>query len=474
VQQGQRLVVVSNRVPPASAVTPQDGNGSAPVGGLVSAIKPTMEKYGGLWLGWSGRSTQRRGGYEPTVSDLGPVQLATLDFAEEEASMYYIGYSNRTLWPLLHSFPGRVVIRHDTYRFYRRINRRFAEALFSVLKPGDQVWVHDFHLFHLGFELRQLGWTGSIGFFLHVPFPAADIFSILPWSKDTLEALLHYDLVGVHTDRYLRNLHDALDSELGGSVDSSGVYSYGALSSKLGVYSIGIDPSVFQEKTMLGSRSLTEELSLNLNPSHRLIIGVDRLDYTKGIPHRLRAFERMLEQHSNLRGKVIYVQISSPSRTRVPEYIQEKEQVERLVGQINGRFSEANWVPIRYLYRSYPQNVLARFYHDADVAMVTPLRDGMNLVAKEFVAAQGEENPGVLVLSQFSGAATSLVDAVIVNPYDVDGMAEATYRALRMPLAERLARSKSLMKDVFTDTAASWSESFLDDLKLNSRRAPVN
>ena len=445
-----------------------------PVGGLVSAVKPTMERYGGIWLGWTGSSTQRRGTHEPTISDLGAVQLATIDLAEDEASMYYTGYSNRTLWPLLHSFPGRVVIRHDTYRFYRRINKRFADALFSILKPGDQVWIHDFHLFHVGLELRQLGWTGSIGFFLHVPFPAHDIFSILPWAKETLEALLHYDLVGVHTERYLRNLHDTLDWELGGSLDSRGVYSNKGLSSKLGVYSIGIEPSIFQREASRMGQRLTEEISLSEDPNHRLIIGVDRLDYSKGIPHRLRAFERMLEHHSHLRGKVTYVQISSPSRTRIPEYIQEKEHVERLVGQINGRFSDANWVPVRYLYRSYPQNELAGFYHDADVGMVTPLRDGMNLVAKEFIAAQGQENPGVLVLSQFSGAASSMLDAVIVNPYDIDGTAEATYRALRMPLAERQASNKTLMEGVFQNDASAWSTSFLNDLKLYSTRAYVS
>ncbi len=251
-----------------------------PVGGLVSAVKPTMERYGGIWLGWTGSSTQRRGTHEPTITDLGAVQLATLDLAEDEASMYYTGYSNRTLWPLLHSFPGRVVIRHDTYRFYRRINKRFAEALLSILKPGDQVWIHDFHLFHAGLELRQLGWTGSIGFFLHVPFPAHDIFSILSWAKETFEALLHYDLVGVHTERYLRNLNDTLDWELGGSLDSRGVYSYRSLSSKLGVYSIGIEPSIFQRESTHAGRWLTEEISLSEDPNHRLITGVDRLDYS--------------------------------------------------------------------------------------------------------------------------------------------------------------------------------------------------
>ena len=210
-------------------------------------------------------------------------------------------------------------------------------------------------------------------------------------------------------------------------------------------------------------RGLVQELSISPSSDHKLIIGVDRLDYTKGIPHRLRAFERLLESHPSLRGKVTYVQISSPSRTRVPEYIQEKEQVDRLVGQINGRFSEADWVPIRYLFRSYPQDDLARFYRNADVGLVTPLRDGMNLVAKEFVAAQSE-NPGVLVLSRFSGAASSLTDAVIVNPYDVDGMAEATYQALRMPLAERQRRLNNMMEVVYKFTAVDWSDAFCTDL----------
>lgn len=384
--QTQRLVVVSNRVPPQSAVISEGGNRSVPVGGLVSAVKPAMEAEGGLWFGWSGKSTHRSGNSSPNVTELGSIQLATVDLSEDEVSLFYTGYSNRTLWPLLHSFPGRVVIRHDTYRAYRRINRRFAEALASLLRPGDMVWVHDFHLFHLGRELRQLGWSGRLGFFLHVPFPPADIFAILPWAKDTLEAMVNYDVIGVHTERYKTNLIDTLQSELGGSFQDS-VFTHGDLSSKLGVYTIGIDPSFFQQDLDEDTRGLAEELSLQTSPDHKLIIGVDRLDYTKGIPHRLRAFERLLERHPALRGKLTYVQISSPSRTRVPEYVQEREQVERLVGQINGRFSEAGWVPIRYLYRSYPQQELVRFYRDSDVSLITPLRDGMNLVAMEFVAA---------------------------------------------------------------------------------------
>ena len=456
-----RLVVVSNRVPPSEAISPEKSR-DMPVGGLVSAVKVAMQERGGLWFGWSGGSTQRRSSDQPVIKDLGGVKLATIDLSEDEVSLFYTGYANRTLWPLLHYLPSRVVIRRDLYRAYRRINRRFAEALCGLLEPGDIVWVHDFHLFHLGQELRRLGWEGKIGFFLHVPFPSADIFSILPWAAETLKSLLSYDLVGVQTERYLRNLIDSLKMELDGT-HADGVFTSEGLSTRLGAYEIGIEPSIFQQAPSDQGRSPMDMMSISTAPGHKIILGVDRLDYTKGIPHRLRALERLLEHHSSLRGRVTYVQISSPSRTRVPEYIQEKEQVDRLVGHINGRFSEAGWVPIRYLYRSFPQHELAELYRDADVGMVTPLRDGMNLVAKEFVAAQ-RDDPGVLVLSRFSGAASSLVDAVIVNPYDIEGTAEATYRALRMGLSERKRRCSAMMATVNKHTATSWSDDFTRDL----------
>lgn len=418
-----------------------------------------MEQSGGMWLGWSGRSTRRRVTTGPTVRIFGRIQLATMDLSDDEVSLFYLGFSNRTLWPLLHSFPTRVVIRHDTYRAYRRINLRFAQALMPMLRSDDIVWVQDFHLFHLGYELRRLGWNGKLGFFLHVPFPPVEIFNIMPWSGGTLEALLHYDLVGLHDERYLHNLVDALDVELGGESNGD-FYTYRGKTARLGVFPIGIDPDTFRPREDGHQHNLSDELGLAAVPDRRLILGVDRLDYTKGIPHRLRIFERLLERHPNLGGNLIYIQISSPSRTRVPEYVQEKEQVERLVGQINGRFSEAGWVPIRYLYRSYSQTELAGFYHETDVCLVTPLRDGMNLVAKEFVAAQDIDSPGVLVLSRFTGAASTMKDAVIVNPYDIDGTAEATYRALRMPVSERRRRNRSLLSVVERHSSRNWSDSF--------------
>ena len=461
----RRLIVVSNRVPPGSSFESQ-GRGEAAAGGLVTAVRAAMEQTGGLWFGWSGRSTRRRATSGPTVRIYGRIQLATMDLSDDEVSLFYLGFSNRTLWPLLHSFPTRVVIRRDTYRAYRRINTRFAQALLPFLTDDDLVWVQDFHLFHLGYELRRLGWRGKLGFFLHVPFPPSEIFRIMPWSRATLEALLHYDLVGVHDDRYKRNLVDAMDVELGGELNGD-AYTHGGNSVRLGVFPIGIDPDAFKPHEEGHEHILADELGLAEVPDRKLILGVDRLDYTKGIPHRLRVFERMLERHPNLGGKVLYVQISSPSRTRVPEYVQEKEQVERLVGQINGRFSQMGWVPIRYLYRSYAQSELAGFYHDADVCLVTPLRDGMNLVAKEFVAAQDVDSPGTLVLSDFTGAASTMTDAVIVNPYDIEGTAEATYRALRMPVDERRRRNRSLLSVVERDSSQNWSDSFCAALQEN-------
>ena len=331
-----------------------------------------------------------------------------------------------------------------------------------MLGPDDLVWVHDYHLFNVGESLRQLGWRGRTGFFLHVPFPPAEIFSILPWADQILEGLLHYDVVGVQTDRYLHNLIDTLDTELGGTM-VNGAYVHNGMSARLGVYHIGIELASFEQVVPATGKSLADRLSMPSSPDHKMIVGVDRLDYTKGIPERLRAFERLLEHVPALRGRVTLVQISSPSRTRVPEYIREKEQVELLVGQINGRFSEAEWVPIRYLYRSFPHSDLARLYRDADVCMVTPLRDGMNLVAKEFVASQGDD-PGVLVLSKFCGAADSMEEALLVNPYDIDGTAEVTHDAIRMPAPERRRRWSALMEGVRQHTSQSWSQSFRSDL----------
>ncbi len=437
------------------------------MGGLVSAVQAALEQYGGLWFGWSGTTTERRLAVEPAVARSGGIDVGAMNLTADEVNLFYSVFANRTLWPLLHAFPNFVQLRHDAYRGYRRVNRRFAEGLYPLLRNGDAVWVQDYHLIPLGSELRRMGWQGKIGFFLHTPFPAAEVFSILPWARQLLEEFVSYDLVGFHTNRYAHNFLDTLQAEIGGAVDV-GVFDGRSGTVGAGVYPIGTDPDQFQKWTREAGETETTGLLQRLLPRRpverkKVVLGVDRLDYSKGIPQRLRAFEAMLDRYPAVRGKVTLIQISAPSRSRVPEYVQERERVDGLVGRINGRFAEADWVPVHYLYRSYNQEELAGFFREADVCLVTPLRDGMNLIAKEFVASQGAD-PGVLVLSRFCGAAETMKEALIVNPYDLEGTAEAMHSALAMTHRERRRRWMALYEDVQSNTAKAWADNFLADL----------
>jgi trehalose 6-phosphate synthase len=458
----RRLVMVSNRVPPVGAVIAARDRALQPVSGLVSALRPVIDEMEALWFGWSGRSTTRRGDSAPSVWRAGSTQFATLDLPSGDANLYYTAFSNRALWPVLHSFPDRAVIRRQAYGGYRRVNRRFAQSLLSVLQPGDLVWVHDYHLFLLGQELRDLGWDGKIGFFLHVPFPSADIFTILPWARPLLEGLLAYDLVGLQIRRYARNLIDTLSSEVGGAQIGE-YFVHEGRRTRVGVYPVGTEPAALLQNADNARRDRATPRLRRMFPDQRLILGVDRLDYTKGVVERLLIFEHLLARRRTLRGKVGLVQVSAPSRERVPEYIEVKAQVDQIVGRINGRFSEHGWIPINFHYRSYTQEVLAAFYSEADVCLVTPLRDGMNLVAKEYVAARGD-NPGVLVLSKFCGAAEAMSGALIVNPHDIEGSADILHRGLVMSSSERRERWETLVREVRSNTSTTWAHSFLADL----------
>ncbi len=467
-----RLVVVSNRVPAISVPRNEEVRRAQSVGGLVSAVRAALQERGGLWFGWSG-SVMERGQASPArVRDLGSFQLATIDLSREEANLFYTFFANRTLWPLLHSMPERTVIRHDAYRAYRRTNHRFATELFPLLKPEDVVWVHDYHLIPLGLYLRRLGWKGRVGFFLHTPFPPPETFSILPWSQQLLEGFLSYDLVGFHTTRYAHNLLDTLVLELGGSI-TEGTFVRRNQTVRTEVYPIGTDPLDFERWAAEAEQQHRARAMLRIPEAHRIILGVDRLDYTKGIPVRLMAFEYLLEHYPSLRRNITFIQISVPSRTRVPEYIEEKNRVDQLVGSINGRYSEAGWSPVHYLYRAFGQQELAGFYREADVCLVTPLRDGMNLIAKEFVASQDPKDPGVLVLSKFCGAAETMREALIVNPYDIEGTARAIHDALTMRLRERRRRWEALVQEVRKHTAHSWASDFLADLMEMGPPAPA-
>ena len=457
-----RLVAVSNRLPQIAEPATEEERQELPVGGLVSALRAALEKRGGLWLGWSGLTADAGEADGPAVSEIGRIRLAAMDLPRGEVNLFYNAFSNRTLWPLLHSFPAKMAIRHDAYRAYRRVNRRFAETLLPLLTEGDLVWVHDYHLIPLGHELRSLGWRGDLGYFLHTPFPPAEVFSLLPWARELLNMLLSYDLVGLQTRQYQQNLLDGLSTEVGGAVIGD-TFTDGVRSSRVKVYPIGIDSEEIGRMAREADGTGGVRYLRRISPRHQIVLGVDRLDYTKGIAQRLMTFEHVLEHYPGLRGQVSMVQISAPSRSRVPEYAEERRQVDQVVGRINGRFSEAGWVPVHYLYRSYPQSELVAYYRQADVGLVTPLRDGMNLVAKEFVAAQGDD-PGAVVLSRFCGAADTMKEALLVNPYDQEQTTRAIYQALRMPRRERLRRRDALMQGIRAFGAKQWSEAFLSDL----------
>ena len=459
---GQQLVVVSNRLPLLEAPSTDEERREAPVGGLVSALQSSLEQRGGTWVGWSGHVTERAPSGDPRVSAIGQVRLVGLDLPRAEFNLFYNVFCNRTLWPLLHSFPAKMTVRLDAYRAYRRVNRRFAEAVLRVANENDLVWVNDFHLFPIAKELRRLGWTGRIGFFLHTPFPPAEVFALLPWAEDLLEAFLDYDLFGLQTRRYERNLNDSMSTELGGGLIGD-VFTNTNKSLRVKTYPIGIDPDEINRMASQAENLPGGSFLRQVSPELKIVLGVDRLDYTKGIGLRLRAFQQLLEHYPGLRGKVSMVQISAPSRSHVPEYIEERQQVDQLVGRINGRFSEGGWVPVHYLYRSYPQSELVAFYREANVGLVTPVRDGMNLVAKEFVAAQGDD-PGVVVLSKFCGAVATMPEALIVNPYDLEETARAIYRGLRMPRRERVSRWSALIEGIRSYTAQDWSDEYLSDL----------
>lgn len=459
------LVVISNRLPELRHVDGEDGR-KKNVGGLVSALEPALRSRGGMWLGWSGRTVpdaQPRsvGTIEEDVVE-GGVQLASFDYKESWYRSYYGGFCNSTLWPLFHSFPSRVQFKDADWQAYVDVHEAFADATTKLAGPRAMLWAHDYHLLLFARAMRRRGHAGPIGHFLHIPFPSLDIFSMLPWAAEVMDALLDYDLLGFHTPGHVANFLACASALLPAKVADEVVQHRGR-SCHVSAMPIGILPDTFQEPPEASAIEEVEGLMRSLGDA-ALVLGVDRLDYTKGIPERLIAFGRLLEMKPEWRRRVSLVQVSVPSRADVPLYAEQRATIESIVGRINGEFGEASWVPIRYLYRSYPHAQLAQLYRAARVGYVTPLRDGMNLVAKEYVAAQDPENPGVLLLSQFAGAAVEMRDAVITNPYHADGMARDLDRSLRMSHEERKARHVRLLATVQRSNAVTWAEGFLDAL----------
>ncbi len=445
-----RLLVASNRLPAA----PSAGR-AREVGGLVSALLPALTENGGIWLGWSG--AERDPGLKLRIEDGEAFTRAQFDYPPTWHQRFYSGFCNQSLWPLLHAFPGRVRYLDSEWNCYQDANRAYARLLIEAGGTTADVWVQDFHLMLTGRELRRAGHTGRLGFYLHVPFPPLDLFETLPWAAEILSALLDYDRVGLQCERWAENFVVTARGVLGAEGERRA-------RACVRVNPVGIDPDRFAEAALRPPSAELGSLDAMLS-GRKLILGVDRLDYSKGIPERLEAFAKLLERYPQWRNKTSFVQVSVPTRSEVADYAELRGRVEALVGRINGAFGEADWVPVRYLYRSYDQDTLAHLYRNAAVGLVTPLRDGMNLVAKEYVAAQDPEDPGVLVLSKFCGAAERMPLAVLTNPYHVDGVADDLDAALQLSIEDRRVRHAALRANVWQDTAAAWAQSFLADLR---------
>ncbi|MEN5116524.1 alpha,alpha-trehalose-phosphate synthase (UDP-forming) [Luteimonas sp. TWI662] len=451
-----RLVVVSNRV----ALPDSDQNG-----GLATALDAALKEAGGLWFGWSGKVARAHSG-ELHRATHDNIDYLTIDLSREDYEGYYNGFSNRTLWPLLHFRLDLVDYNAMTQAAYRGVNALFAEKLAKEIRDEDIVWVHDYHLLPLAQELRRRGVRARIGFFLHVPFPSADIVAGLPHHEKTFGALAAYDLVGFQTERDLERFQDYIRLFRGGSVAARGTLrDHDGRSFQADAFPIGIDASAIATLAANASRNPAVRRMQASLTGRALAIGVDRLDYSKGLPERFRAFERVLDKHTDLRGQLTYLQIAPVSRGGVASYRALRRELEQYAGHINGAHADPDWTPMRYVNRTYPHATLAGFYRLARIGLVTPLRDGMNLVAKEYVASQDPQDPGALVLSIFAGAARELDGALLINPFDSDGVADAIAAALKMPLDERRERWQSMMQRISSYDIHAWRRDFLDRLQ---------
>ena len=450
-----RLVVVSNRV-----VSLRD---PARAGGLAVALLDALRRSGGVWFGWSGEISER----ERRTAKLqrqSALTIATLDLTSDDYEDYYNGFANSTLWPLFHYRLDLATFDREHYQGYVKVNQRFAHTLLPLLRAGDHLWIHDYHLMACGEELRRMGCSYPMGFFLHIPFPSRQVLAALPTHDALIRALFSYDVVGFQTEGDRDCFIDYVVNEAGGTMlGPDRVRAYGR-EIVAAAFPIGIDAKAFTRfATTKEAGEHAARMRRVLN-DRQAILGVDRLDYSKGLPERFRAFERLLADYPENRGRVSYIQIAPRSRDDVPDYIAIRHELEAISGSINSEYSEFDWTPLRYINRSFTRRALAGLFRIARIGLVTPLRDGMNLVAKEFVAAQSARDPGVLVLSRFAGAARHADGALIVNPYDIQGVADALQRALNMAPAERKERWRTLIESVRRDDVTAWRESFLERL----------
>jgi trehalose 6-phosphate synthase len=460
-----RLIVISNRVK-------RPGTG-ADQGGLAVALSAALRASRGIWVGWSGETTSQFTGQIAFNEDEG-VKTATIDLEEQDVDEYYNGYANKTLWPLFHFRIDLAEYARDFEGGYNRVNERFADTASPLIEPEDVVWIHDYHMIPLGEMLRARGHRNRMGFFLHIPWPPTRLLVSLPHHSKLVETLFAYDVVGFHTEEWLESFRHYVEKEMGGTVDGDTI-TLGERSIQAVACPIGIDTQEFVAASKTQAARDMHDLVCASTQDRALIVGVDRLDYSKGLEERFGGYARLLKDNPKCHRNVVLLQIAPPSRGEVESYQEIRATLDSLAGRINGEYSDVDWTPIRYVNQGYPRDQLAGIYRAAKIGLVTPLRDGMNLVAKEYVAAQDPDDPGVLILSRFAGAALQLKDALLINPYSPEEMADAILRALAMPLDERKRRWRAMMDSVEKQDVVWWRNCFtgrLDRVERPARVAP--
>ncbi|MEO0467492.1 MAG: trehalose-6-phosphate synthase [Pseudomonadota bacterium] len=449
-----RLIAISNR-------TAADPGSRA--GGLAVAVWESLKSTGGVWAGWSGEISEEAPRGARVFKDEG-VEFLLTDFTQDEYDAYYLTYANSVLWPLFHYRIDLATFDSASFESYAAVNQRIASMVADRAQPGDSIWVHDYHFLLMADCLRRAGWDGPVGFFLHIPFPPAEIFRALPEHQWIARAMAAFDVIGFQSKGDRANFIQYMTEDCGAEEHEDGTISAFGKSLKVAAYPIGIDAEGFREAARSETADVAGERIGRFLGNRKLVIGVDRMDYSKGLPERFEAVGELFDAYPDMIGNVSVTQIAPPSRSKVDEYAVLRVRLDELAGRINGDHGDLDWIPLRYLARSYDRLELAGLFRIASVGLVTPLRDGMNLVAKEFVMAQEEDDPGVLILSEFAGAAEQLSAAMIVNPHDRSRLAETIYMALTMPLEERQARWRQLRDIVVSQDVTWWRGLFLEDL----------
>ncbi|MBA3957564.1 MAG: trehalose-6-phosphate synthase [Parachlamydiaceae bacterium] len=474
----ERLIIVSNRLPIVLSKEKEGTLKAIPgTGGLVTALAPILKNRGGLWIGWPGSvDSQELMKVLEEENRKSGLLLHPIFLSDEEIKLYYEGFANEIIWPLFHDLQSECHFDPRYWQMYQQVNRKFAEGIQNKLKPNDSLWVHDYHLMLVGQELRKLGSSEKIGFFLHIPFPSLDTFVKLPWRFQVLRALLEYDNLGFQTVRDKRNFIQCVKR----LIPSLKIFNQKRVSIcntkdrevRIGAFPISIDFNEFSK--MASSKEVSEQAWTTYEnlKGQKIIFSCDRLDISKGITYRLEAIRHLLKNHPDLNEKVTFFQVVVPSRIEIPKYQELKKEIDRLIGEINSEFAKTGWVPIQYLFQSISRKELLAFYRISEIALITPVKDGMNLVAKEYVASNVDEN-GILILSEFAGAATQFQhEALLINPYDIEGVADTIYAALTLPLVEIKKRMRKMRRNVRNYDVFWWVRSFLSTSFENENDFP--